>query len=72
MRRFMKAKLDKQEEELFRAFDDNDPALEWCENRLLETSLPGRSLQGEALARDYELFADLTAEDTARAVAAAR
>jgi len=37
LRRFMKVKLAVRYEELFRAFEDNDPALEWCENRLLES-----------------------------------
>jgi glutaminase len=63
LRRFMKVKLEDRYEELFRTFDDNDPALEWCENRLLERTLPERSLQGRVTPRDYELFADLTADE---------
>jgi glutaminase len=44
LRRYMKVKLAAQFTELFRAFDDMDPALEWCENRVLEAGLPGWSL----------------------------
>jgi glutaminase len=69
LRRFMKVKLGTQYEEIFRAFDDNDPALEWCENRLLETTLPARPLNGRVAQRDYELFADLAADELAIVVA---
>src|ERR1043165_7505451 len=41
LRRYMKAKLEKDHDELFRHFDDHDPALEWCENQLLNGTLSG-------------------------------
>jgi len=65
LRRFMKVKLEQRYEELFRDFDDNDPALEWCENRLLESTLPERTLNPEVSAREYELFAGLTEDELA-------
>jgi len=40
LRRFMRAKLKERSDELFRLFEDYDPALEWCENRLLASVLP--------------------------------
>jgi len=45
LRRYMKVKLGAQFDELFRAFDDLDPALEWCENRVLAAAIPGWSLE---------------------------
>src|SRR5258706_16022270 len=65
LRRFMKVKLDARYEELFRSFDDHDPALEWCENRLLEKVLPARSFHGCVARQDYELFAGFTADELA-------
>ena len=38
LRRYMKIKLGPERAELFRAVSDNDLALEWCENQLLEGS----------------------------------
>jgi len=63
LRRFMRVKLEARYEELFRGFDDNDPALEWCENRLLETVLPAASINGRVAHRDYDLFGELTADE---------
>jgi glutaminase len=63
LRRLMKVKLAHRFEELFRAFDDNDAALEWCENRLLDAALPARSRGGSAAIRDYELFDNLTKDE---------
>ncbi len=63
IRRYFKLKMGAQFEALFHAFEDNDLALEWCENRVL-----GR-LVAPALAatlvepKDYELLAELTAEE---------
>jgi glutaminase len=63
LRRYMKAKLGRRFEELFRSFEDLDPALEWCENRLLEATLPGRSVDGKVHHERYELFDELTAAE---------
>ncbi len=48
VRRYMKAKLGAEFEQAFRVFDDADLALEWCENRLLES----RVSRGQPLARE--------------------
>src|SRR6266850_6535197 len=69
LRRFMKVKLADQYEEQFRGFDDNDPALEWCENRLLEKLLPAHSSNGCVAHQDYELFDDFAANELTIVVA---
>jgi len=51
----MKAKFAGRFETDYRAFDDNDLALEWCENRWLESKLPGRSAGPAAKIDSYEL-----------------
>ncbi len=63
LRRFMKAKLRNECETLFRVFDDEDPALEWCENRLLEVVLPQPAAEPRVNPSDYELFDSFTTED---------
>jgi len=63
LRRLMKLKLEARYEELFRIFDDIDPALEWCENRLLEHTLVAERLNGRVPHEDYELFAGLTPDE---------
>ena len=65
LRRFMKAKLGPRFEELFRGFDDLDPAMEWCENRLLEKTLPGWSLDRTVRHERYELFDSFTEAEVA-------
>lgn len=65
LRRFMKVKLEERFEALFRAMEDNDMALEWCENRLLETALPASKPGSRVPAQDYELFAGLTTQEIA-------
>ena len=63
IRRYMKARLGKRCEELFRSLDDNDLALEWCENRLLETILPRRELPAASQPHDYELLKNFSAAE---------
>ena len=41
-----------------------DPALEWCENRVLETALPGWSLERRTEIEQCELFEGFTAAET--------
>ena len=65
LRRYMKAKLKEQFATDFRTFEDNDTALEWCENRLLAEKLPGRVTDQSVLPADYELFADLSPMEVA-------
>jgi glutaminase len=63
LRRYMKVKLEKRYSELYRAFQDFDPALEWCENQLLRTTAAEVLGDGVAAAKDYELFDGLRAEE---------
>jgi glutaminase len=65
LRQYMKAKLGARYHELFRSLDDNDLALEWCENRLLESALPARQADRTADHADYELFETLSPEEIA-------
>lgn len=62
LRRVYKVKAGRRFEELFRAFDDNDPALEWCEEKVLEkhwvTHPPAASTTVEC-----ELFEGLTKDE---------
>jgi CRP-like cAMP-binding protein len=62
LRRYFKIKLGKRFADLYRAFDDNDLALEWCEDRLLDKALPTRASR-VARPKDYELFAGFTREE---------
>jgi len=60
LRRCFKARLRERYDELFRVYDDTDPALEWCENRVLETSLPQIEPDRACELADYELLAGFT------------
>ncbi len=55
LRRYFKAKLGRRCEELFRAYEDNDLALEACENRVLSDVLPGRRTDHRVRAAEFEL-----------------
>jgi glutaminase len=61
LRRMMKAKMAGQFDELFRAFADNDLALEWCEDRLLEDASTGSV--DKVKPADYELLRGLAPEE---------
>ncbi len=63
LRRFMRVKLGERFTEGFQTYDDNDLALEWCENRLLETHLPGRSVDAPVAPETFEAFSSLTPEE---------
>jgi glutaminase len=63
LRRYMRAKLGVRCQELFRTLDDNDLALEWCENRLLETALPARPANSAMKLEQYEPCANFTADE---------
>lgn len=56
LRQYMKIKLATRYQEVFRSLDDNDLALELCENQALETALPDRSPDRLASYEQYELF----------------
>jgi glutaminase len=67
--RYLKAKLKARFDSLFQAFDDNDAALEWCEDCLLaEECQPGDAGQPVAPA-NYEPFAGLAPAEVAVASA---
>jgi glutaminase len=66
LRRYMKAKLGDRYDEHYLTFEDEDPALEWCENRLLDKILPSWTLEHEAKLNDYELFANMSSDEIAQ------
>ena len=61
LRRYLKIRLGKRFERLFQPFDDNDLALEWCENRLLQKNLPAPPARRRAAIAKYELCKTFTA-----------
>ena len=65
LRRFMKLKLKEEFDKLFVAFDENDTALEWCENHLLTEKIPGRVAEQAVTPSDYQLFSGLTQPEVA-------
>ena len=61
LRRYMKRKMKEEEfDRRFVAFDDNDTALEWCENRLLDQKLAHRVAEPTVAPAGYELLANLS------------
>jgi len=65
LRRYMKLKMQEQFDQLFRSFDDNDTALEWCENRLLAQKGRGPAAESVVKTADYQLLVGLSAEEIA-------
>jgi glutaminase len=63
LRRYMKVKLGKRFSDVYRMFEDHDPALEWCENRLLESTLAGQDTDKSAAPKAYELFSGLAEKE---------
>ena len=63
LRRFFKAKLGERFEKQFRSFEETDLAMEWCEDRLLEESLPHRGELSDIAPGEYELFAGFEPEE---------
>lgn len=59
----MKTKSKQHSESSFQTFEDNDLAMEWCENRLLEEAAPGAWSDTLAERADYELFHGLSADE---------
>jgi glutaminase len=66
LRRFMRAKLGTRCDELYRVFEDADPALEWCENQLLGKRIPHWTLEREVSPESYELFENMSATEIAQ------
>jgi glutaminase len=60
LRRYLKVKLKDQFATLFRAFDENDTALEWCENRLLASKSSARNAELPVERANYELLCGLS------------
>jgi glutaminase len=60
LRRYMKAKLGSEFDAAYRAFEDMDVALEWCENQLLAKVVPGWDSGAQAGPSEYELFKGLS------------
>ncbi len=65
LRHYMKVKLAKQYDELFRSFTDQDAALEWCENRLLAVAQNGAIADHTVTPREYRLFDQFTTDELA-------
>jgi glutaminase len=65
LRRYMRTKLKEQFAGLFREFEDNDAALEWCENRLLAAKLTDGTGDQTVPTAHYELFAELSSGEVA-------
>ena len=63
LRRYMKVKLGTRYSELFRSVPENDLALEWSENRIIESSLPTRKDDRPVTRGHYELFKNFSAND---------
>ena len=60
LRRMMKKKFAGQFAELFAVFANNDLALEWCEERLLDHTRTIHASSYKAKLADYQLFKDFT------------
>jgi len=63
LRRYMKAKHGDRFVSDYRAFDDNDVALEWCEDQWLSARLAKRTDSESVAIESYELFRGLTSEE---------
>lgn len=63
LRRMMKSKLGAKFEEEFHSFTDNDLALEWCENQVLEKHADTRVTATRIKIADYQLLRGCTAEE---------
>jgi glutaminase len=63
LRLMMKTKLGVKFDEQFHSFPDNDLALEWCENQVLEKHADTRITGARVKAADYELLRGFTAAE---------
>ncbi len=66
LRRYLKAKLGERFDAEHHDFDDNDVALEWCENQWLNSELSANASGGRVPVEAYELFRGLTSEEIQR------
>lgn len=65
LRRYLRAKLEGRFDQVVRAFEDHDTALEWSENRLLAEAFPNRMEEAVAPPSEYDAFAGLNADELA-------
>jgi glutaminase len=63
LRHMMKSKFKGKFEEQFHSFADNDLALEWCENQLLEKRADTRVMATRIKITDYELLRGFSAAE---------
>jgi glutaminase len=63
LRRMMKKKLGERFTPLFHSHADNDLALEWCEECLLEQTKYARAAHYKAKPADYDLLQDFSADE---------
>jgi glutaminase len=63
IKQYLMYRLGKRIEKLFLSFDDNDSALEWCEDRLLRKNLPGHTSGRRFKCAEYELCNNFTANE---------
>jgi glutaminase len=68
LRRYMKLKLGEEFAERFVTFESNDLALEWCENQLLESLLPGHPVPEVVDPAHYDLLQGLAEGELATLV----
>lgn len=65
LRRYFKTKFEDRFESAFHTFPDNDSALEWCENLLLQTCSTPSVRNIPLPPSEYDLFAGLTPNELA-------
>jgi glutaminase len=68
VRRYVKAKLGPSFESAYRGFEDSDLALEWCEDRLLESRSAAVHSDWTVERHNYEAFRGFTPEELAQVV----
>jgi glutaminase len=68
VRRYLKKKLGPDFDAAYRGFEDNDLALEWCEDRLLESHSAALFAESTVEPPDYEAFRGFSADELARVI----
>jgi glutaminase len=63
LRRLMKAKLKRRFDRLFKAFEDNDLALEWCEDQILDGAVASSETRGPVELARYDLLRGLSTRE---------
>lgn len=65
LKRYMRMRLGERCDELLHVFDDNDAALETCEDRMLARVVPGASAPNSVTVGEYELLRGLAPPELA-------